>query len=180
MTRPMVTPEDRTPERRRPDHDRRSEPRRVADRGPPRWQVPFRAIYAVASLILTGLLNLIGRIIDRIYSRFDLWSSHPTWAGHGGEPDYAKVRGFFLYITVVFIMVYLAITREELPSGFLTAVTLGLLAAAFGERTLLAFFKAWGARKVVDTGVIRKTMSPPPADAREPHIYTDDERGEDE
>lgn len=94
---------------------------------------------------MNQVMGAVDIILDEVYDRFDLWSNKTLHIA-----DFSKVRSFMLYMaaifTIIFVTTYSLIHSKSLPIAFLEISIGFLITAAFGERTLIAFIKAWGGK----------------------------------
>lgn len=105
---------------------------------------------------ITWFVKGIGKIVDFIWSRADLWSNKGT-----KEADAGKVRQFIMYITVGYVMVYLAHNSENITTSYLFILLL-MLCAAVSDRAFIMVLKMWNARPLSadsPTDLIKKALT---------------------
>jgi len=116
-----------------------------------------RVSVAPVRWVLDQVLTGVDLVLNEVFDRFDLWDDK-------GRADYSKVRGFCFYATVIVIdsvlvallwqvrglmryvkdpaLVTAWIAMLKVLIGAILTLTLGALAAAFGERVLMGFFNS--------------------------------------
>lgn len=109
-----------------------------------------------------NVLSIVDQVIDWVWFRFDLWKTPPRYEDNPhhidygkkitrGEADFSKVRGFFLYVGAIVVLLIVVLTSKTLPAQLLRDVLCVMFVLAMGERVAVAIAKAWGSRRAGDT-----------------------------